>query len=562
MTQTKETEKMHKGLSALPLGGVGEIGMNLMAYECDEEMILVDVGLTFPDSRLPGVDLVLPDTEYIRKNVNRLKGIVITHAHEDHIGGLPYLWEDMPVDVYVTKFANCVLQDKLKQVGLHNEVPVHEVEAGDRIKIGKHFDIEYVELTHSIPEGHGVAIRTPHGTIMHTGDYKFDETPSLGEPSNKKRLKEIGDEGVLTMLGDSTNIFLEDDSGSEGEVQESLDSILAGRKNRVYLCTFASNVGRVKSAIEVAHRHNRKVALWGYSMKKMLKYAHKCGYIEDKLYNNIISPEEAMELPRNEVLILITGSQGEPRAALNRIIHGQILLNLQQDDTVLMSSKIIPGNERPIYDLINKMVRQGVEVIHEKTDFVHVSGHAGQDEIKEMYELIRPEIAIPVHGEAAHLKAQAEFAKKLGVPKQFFIENGTRVHMAPGKPKALVEESAAFGRVYVDGLNILDEDKFIIKERRQMSEQGVVTVAFSFDGETGKLNDDPVIHTRGIIDPDLQPELVEDAISNAQDAFYKAFSKNGADIAAIEEAVRIAVRRTFRVERERNPVTIVTGLMV
>lgn len=552
---------MHKGLSALPLGGLGEIGMNLMVYECDNEMILVDVGLTFPDGRTPGAELVLPDIDYIRKNLSRLKGIVITHAHEDHIGALPYLWEEMQAPVYVTKFANHVLKDKLKSVGLHNEVPVNQVKPGDRIKIGKNFDVEYVELTHSIPESHGVAIRTKHGTIMHTGDYKFDDNPSLGNKSNKKRLKEIGDEGVLAMFGDSTNIFLDDSSGSEGDVKDSLDSILAGRKNRVYFCTFASNVGRVKTAIEIAARHNRKVALWGYSMKKMLKYAHQCGYIEDKYYNNIISPEEAMKKPKNEVLLLITGSQAESRAALSRVIAGQIDLKISQDDTVLLSSKIIPGNERPIYDMINNMVKQSVEVIHEKTDFVHVSGHAGQSEIKEMYELIRPEIAVPVHGEFQHLRAQVDFAKKIGVPQQVLIENGTRVHLAPGKPEKIREESASFGRLYVDGLNILDEDRFILKERLQLSENGVVTVAFSFDGESGKLTDDPIIKSRGIIDPDLQPELIEEAISNAQDAFYKAYSRNGADLSAIEEAVRIAVRRAFRVERGRTPVTIVSGMM-
>ena len=311
---------MKNGLSALPLGGVGEIGMNLMVYECDGDMLIVDVGITFPDEYAPGTDVILPDIAYVRENIKRLKGIVITHAHEDHIGGLAYLWEDMPAPVYLTEFANHVLQSKLQEMGLEKQVPIHLVRPEERIKIGN-FEVEYIEVTHSIPEGNAVALRTPYGTIMHTGDYKLDPNPALGNKSNLKRLKEIGDEGVLAMLGDSTNIFKPADSGSEGAVKESLDKVLAGRKNRIYFCTFASNVGRVKTALELAKKHNRKVALWGYSMKKMLRYAHDCGYINNDLYNHIIDPLEAMSLPRNQVLVLVTGSQAEPRAALAKLAN-------------------------------------------------------------------------------------------------------------------------------------------------------------------------------------------------------------------------------------------------
>lgn len=552
---------MKDGLSALPLGGVGEIGMNLMVYECDGDMLIVDVGITFPDEYAPGADVVLPDIAYVRENIKRLKGIVITHAHEDHIGGLPYLWEDMQAPVYLTKFASHVLQSKLQQMGLENEVPVNVVKPGDRTKIGN-FDIEYIDVTHSIPEGNAVAIRTKYGTIMHTGDYKLDPNPTLGNASNIKRLKEIGDEGVLVMLGDSTNIFKPKDSGSEGAVKESLDKVLAGRKNRVYFCTFASNVGRVKSALELAKKHNRKVALWGYSMKKMLGYARECGYIADDVFNNIIDPMEAMTLPRNQVLILVTGSQAEPRAALSKIANDEINLELTEGDTVLLSSKMIPGNERAIYNLINKLTKQGAEIVHEKSDFVHVSGHAAQDEIAEMYKLIRPEIAVPVHGEYAHLKAQAEFAKSLGVPKQFVIENGTRVYLGPDAPKAVKEEKYQFGRLYVDGLNILDEDKYILRERRQLSFHGMVMVTAAVDRESGELCDDVTIKSMGIVDHSLQPELIEDAIKEATEAAEDAIDKYGVDVNKIEEAMRIAVRRLFRVERGRKPSTIATVLEV
>ena len=552
---------MKNGLSALPLGGLGEIGMNLMVYECDNEILVVDVGITFPDEYAPGADVVLPDVDYLRKNMKRIKGIVITHAHEDHIGGLPYLWEDMEAPVYLTKFANHVLQAKLQQMGLENEVPVNIVKPGERTKVGK-FDLEYIEVTHSIPEGNAVAIRTPYGTIMHTGDYKLDPNPTLGNASNLKRLKEIGDEGVLVMLGDSTNIFKPKDSGSEGAVKESLDHVLAGRKNRVYFCTFASNVGRVKSALELAKKHNRKVALWGYSMKKMLGYAHNCGYISDDLYNHIIDPMEAMSMPRDKVLILVTGSQAEPRAALAKIANDEINLELTEGDTVLLSSKMIPGNERAIFNLINKLTKQGAEIVHEKSDFVHVSGHAAQDEIAEMYKMIRPEIAVPVHGEYAHLKAHAEFAKKQGVPKQFVIENGTRVYLGPDAPKTVKEDSANFGRLYVDGMNILEEDRYLLRERRQLSFHGVVMVSAAIDREQGQLCDDITIKSMGIVDHNIQPDLIEEATEVATSAAEEAISQYGVDTGKIEEAIRIAVRRVFRVERGRKPSVIVTVLEV
>ena len=552
---------MHKGLSALPLGGVGEVTMAMMAYECDDEILLVDSGLTFPDEHTPGVDLVLPDIDYIRKNLKRLKGVVITHGHEDHIGALPYLWEEMPVPVYLTKFANLILQDKLKGVGLHNEVPVTEVRPGERFKVGKNFDLEYINVTHSIPETNAIAIRTPKGNIFHSTEYKFDDDPVLGNKTDKDRLKEFGDEGVIAMFGDSTNALLAGVSGSESDLRDSLSDILSKRKNRVFFCCFASHVGRMSTALKIAKKNNRKVAIWGYSIKKMIKYARHCGYIDQDVFDNIISPEEAMELPKNDVMFVITGSQAQTNAALYKLIREQLPIKMTKDDTVILSALAIPGNEKPIGVMLDKLARKGIEVVTKRFDFVHVSGHGNKDEIKQMYDLIRPKIAVPIYGDFVQLREHARFAKEIGVPNPIVIENGTRLHLAPGEPKTQREESASFGRVYIDGLNILDEDRFILKERTQMAEQGLVTVAFSFDGESGKLTGDPVIKSRGIIDPDLQPELVEEAVSSAQDAFFKAYSKNGADLPAIEEAVRIAVRRTFRVERGRNPVTIVSGMM-
>lgn len=536
--------------------------MAMMAYECDNEIILVDSGLTFPDEKTPGVDLILPDIDYIRKNIKRLKGIIISHGHEDHIGALPYLWEEMPKPVYLTQFASLILEDKLKAVGLQDEVPVNIVRPGQKFKLGKNFEIEFINVLHSIPETNAIAIRTPHGNIFHTTEYKFDDQPVLGKGTDKARLKALGEEGVVAMFGDSTNALQSGTSGTEHDLRESLSDILAQRKNRVFFCCFASHVARMTTALQIAKKNNRKVALWGYSIKKMIKYARKCGYIDEKTFDNIISPEEAMKLPKSKVMIIVTGSQAQSNAALYKLIRDQIPIKMSKDDTVILSSLAIPGNEKPIGEMLNQLAKKEVEAITKRIDFVHVSGHGYKDEIKKMYELIKPQIAIPIFGDYVQMREHAAFARDIGVPKQFVIENGTRIKLSAKNPELVKEESASFGRVYVDGLNILDEDRFIIKERLQMSEQGVVTAVFAFDGETGKLNGDPVIKSRGIIDPDLQPELVEEAVANAQDAFYKAFDKNGADIPAIEEAVRIAVRRAFRVERDRNPVTIVSGMMV
>lgn len=545
----------NQALIATPLGGLGEIGMNLMVYECNGRLLVVDMGISFPSvEEAPGAEIVLPDITWLRANKDRVDGIIITHAHEDHIGAVNYLWEDIGAPVYVSRFASIILEHKLREFQLEGRVPVFEVRPRAPFQVGP-FKLEFVNLVHSIPESHGVLIDTPHGRIFHTGDYKMDENPVIGAPADIERLKQIGDEGVLALFGDSTNIFRPGHSGTENAVSESLEAIVKSRQNRIYFCTFSSNIGRLKVAIDIALKANRKVAIWGRSMQKMLRAAYDCGYLDGKLYNNIISAEEAAKLPRGEVMFLLTGAQAEHRSALTRLSHEALNLPLVEGDTVLLSSKIIPGNERPILDMINRLIRRGADVVHEWNAFVHVSGHGAQDEIKQMYELVRPQLVVPAHGEIQHLRAHAAFARKIGVPNSLVLENGQRLQLAPGTPKIL-DETVPIGRYYVDGLNILDDDRFVLKERRKMANEGLAVVTVVADKRKNIMGT-PQVTTRGLIDETLQPELIQRAEKAAAKALFATCRGDMIDNPEkAREAMRLAVRRLFIDQRGKKPVVV------
>lgn len=555
--------KKIQGLSALPLGGVGEIGMNMMVYECDGSMILVDVGVSFPDHYAPGTDLILPDISYVRENIKKLKAIFITHAHEDHVGALPYLWEDMPVPVYATPFTASVIAHKKRDLGLGDEFKLKTVQAGDTIDVGP-FTVEYIPVTHSIPEANSLFIKTPHGNIVHTGDYRFDDRPVLGGKSAEARFKEIGEEGVLAMFGDSTNIFSDTELPTESDVAESLDSLLGGMKNRVFFCTFASNLGRVLKMADVAMNHGRKVCLMGRSMHRMLECGRESGLVDQKTMNAFVSSEDAAGMADNKVLVILTGTQGEGRAALNRLSGGQTVggMTLKAKDVVIMSSKMIPGNERPILNMINRLTKVGARVIHEKSEFVHCSGHGSQKDIAKMYNLVRPQVAVPVHGEYQHLKAHADFAKKMGVFEQFIITNGQKIILGPDHPE-LDKTEYQFGRNYVDGLNILDDDVFVVAERRRMAQEGVISLSIVVDKEDGKVVSGPHITTRGLIDERLQDDLIEQAEDDVLDALTKRLSR--ADMThkkQVADVMSAAVRRTFMRERGKKPTVLPQVLLV
>ncbi|GAB4528312.1 MAG: ribonuclease J [Amphiplicatus sp.] len=524
----------------LPLGGSGEIGMNLNLYGFGparaRKWIMIDCGVTFGDLSTPGVDLICADHAYILDRREDLLGLVLTHGHEDHIGAVALLAPDLGCPVFATPFTAALVRRKLEEAGRRLDLRV--LDASARFTLGP-FDLEFVTLTHSIPEPNGVIIRTDLGTVLHTGDWKIDPEPSLGPTTDDAVLRRLGDEGLLAMICDSTNVFSEGESGSESRVRDSLTKLIAAQSGRVAVTTFASNVGRVVSICEAAAAADRSVCLLGRSMLRIVEAARETDILPKGL--TFVEPQDAGHLPREHVLYLCTGSQGEPRAALARIArddHPDIALG--EGDTVIFSSKIIPGNEREIYTLHNDLVNLGVKVVTEKDAFIHVSGHPCRDELKQMYAWARPRIAVPVHGEARHLEEHADFALELGVEEAIAPRNGDLIRLAPGAP-AIIDEVPA-GRLYLDGRMLMPEGAAPLRERRKLAFAGCVAVAATLD-EDGFLAASPAVSIIGAPTADADGEplapLIEEAVD---DALGKLGKKQRRD----DEAVTIAAQRAVR----------------
>jgi len=530
----------------LPLGGSGEIGMNMNLYgfgpPTARKWIMIDCGVMFGDLSTPGVELICPDPTFILEERDNLLALILTHGHEDHIGAVGLLAPDFKCPVYATAFTAKLVDSKLEERGAKLDMRV--IDVGARLKIGP-FDIEFVTLTHSIPEPNGVIIRTPLGNVLHTGDWKIDPEPTLGPVTDSPRLKAIGDEGVLAMVCDSTNVLSAGASGSEMRVKESLTKLIALEEGRVAVTTFASNVSRVVSICEAAYASDRSVCLLGRSMLRIVGAARDIGLLPAGL--KFVEPGEAGFLPREHVLYLCTGSQGEPRAALSRIArddHRDLVLT--EGDTVIFSSKIIPGNERGIFALINDLVDLGVKVITEKDAFTHVSGHPNRDELKRMYEWVRPRYAIPVHGEARHLERHADFALTLGVKDAIAPRNGDLIRLSPGEP-AVIDEVPA-GRWMLDGDLLLPEGAGPLRERRKLSVAGAVSVALALD-EHGDVATVPAVAIVGA--PREAPgadDIVALVAEKAAAAARGLSKKQRLD----DEAVELAVTRAVR--------TVITGI--
>ena len=533
------------------LGGSGEIGMNVNLYGCRGQWIMVDLGLTFAGADYPGIELVLPDLEFIENQQERLKGIVLTHGHEDHIGALPYLADELKSPLFATPFTAGLIAGKLEEEGLTGRVKLNIVERGGGIELGP-FKVSFVALSHSIPEGNGLLIETPFGSVFHTGDWKIDETPVIGEAPSTEVLTRIGDQGVLALVCDSTNVFQEAPSGSEEGVHEGLLAQVMLAKGRVLVTTFASNAARLQTIGRVAREAQRQVCIAGRSLERILRVSQSTGYLED--FPPPISFEEAMRLPRGDVLIIATGGQGEPRAALGRIASGSHELKLGEGDTVIFSSRVIPGNEVPIGRIMNQLSDLGVRTVTEKQAHVHVSGHPGRPELIQMYDWVRPEIVVPVHGEARHLAEHARLALSHGVRQAVVQKNGDMIRLAPGEAKKIDE--VRVGQLILDGDVILPADGSTINERRRIGYGGLITVALVV-ADDGTLAGRPLVRPFGVpVEEDR-----DDFIADATDAAVHAVTPAGNED-AVREAVRLAVRRCATLWTGKKPVVDVMMVQV
>ena len=541
----------------VPLGGVGEIGMNLALYgfgpEAAREWIAVDCGVSFAGPDFPGVDLVFPDIRFLEQERHSLKGIVITHAHEDHYGALLDLWPRLKVPVYATAFTAGLLQSKREGEPGAPKIPVTLFKAGDRFDLGP-FSIEAVNVTHSIPEPVALAIRTPLGTVLHTGDWKIDATPALGDPTDEKRLREIGDEGVLALVCDSTNAMREGVSPSEHDVSASLREIIASAKGRVAITTFSSNVGRIRSIAEAAHDAGRQVLLMGRSMKRVADVADELGYLDG--LPPFVSEQDFGYIPRDKAVIVLTGSQGEPRAALARLSRDEHpLVALAKDDVVIFSSRSIPGNEKAIIEIKNALIDRGVRVIEDHDQLVHVSGHPRRNELKQMYAWTRPRIAVPVHGEAAHLAAHAALAREQGVREVVSARDGRMVRLAPGA--AEITDEVPVGRLYKDGILIGTAENMGILERRKLAFAGHVSIMVELTAKL-EMTVDPEVVLVGLPERDDEGEDMEEVLIDAAAGAVESIPRGRRkDPNVVREAVRRAVRAEAQDAWGKKPVVTV-----
>ena len=540
--------KPGKELIFLPLGGSGEIGMNVNLYGCNGKWVMVDLGMTFADPGYPGVDLILPDLSFIEERSKDLLGIVLTHGHEDHIGAIPYLAADLGVPLYATPFTAGLIRKKLDEEGLSKEVKLNIIPMDGQLQLGD-FGFRYVALAHSIPEGNALIIDTPYGRVFHTGDWKLDDGPLMGNPASVARLTEIGDSGILAMIGDSTNVFNMEASGSETGVRDGLRAVVAARKTgRVVVTTFASNAARLGTIGQVARDTGRHLVLAGRSVDRIVEVAKATGYLKD--LPPPLSWDAAKGMDPAKLLIVCTGAQGEPMAALSRIANGSHpALKLEPGDLVVYSSKQIPGNELAIGHVQNALAARGIEVITEKQAHVHVSGHPGRPELEAMYRWIRPQIAIPVHGERRHMEEHAKLAKANGVPRAMVPVNGTAIRLAPDGPKLLSHEKV--GRLVLDGDVILPADGATIVERRRLMQYGYMSATIVL-GRDGRLAAAPAIIAQGVPVEEDKADFLAECSQAASDAAKKGDQRNADKYA---DGIRIAVRRVAREWTGKKPVT-------
>jgi ribonuclease J len=545
-----------------PLGGVGEIGMNLSIYGLGDERrrswLMVDLGVSFAsEEQLPGIDLVFPDIRYLVSERRNIAGLVLTHAHEDHIGAILDLWPQLKVPIYATPFTAALLAAKRFNEPGAPEISIKEVALGSRFKVGP-FDIELVSVAHSIPESNALIIRTPHGNVLHTGDWKLDATPVIGPPTDETKLRALGNEGCLVLVGDSTNAVREGRSPSEQDVARTLAELIKSARGRVAVTTFASNVARLRAVADAARACGREVVVVGRAMERVVQVARETGYLDG--VQDFREMEAYGYLPPDKVVALCTGSQGEPRAALARIAadeHPEVTLS--KGDRVIFSSRPIPGNEKAIGRIINGLIDQGVEVITDRTHLVHVSGHPRRAELEDMISWVKPQTVIPVHGEALHLHEHGELARRCGV-KVLRCRNGDLVRLAPGAPDIIDE--VPVGRVYKDGVLLVEAEAVTTVDRKRLSFAGIVTVSLALT-DKGQLAADPALDLIGIPERTADGQVMAEIAYNAVVATFDSMPKpRRRDPDAVAEAVRRAVRAAIAEHWRKKPMCRVQVLEV
>ena len=537
-----------------PLGGSGEIGMNMNLFSYGkpeaQKWIIVDIGVTFADDSIPGIDLIYPDPGFIIDKKKDLLGIVLTHAHEDHIGAIAHIWPKLKCKMYATPFTAVLIKEKFKEKKIDIGKNLKIVDLNGNIKLGP-FKIEFITLTHSILEPNGLLIETPAGIVLHTGDWKVDPNPLIGNKIDQTKLKEIGNKGVLAMICDSTNVFSHGRAGSEADVRTNLLKLMSNLKKRIIVTSFASNVARMETIFYCAEKTKRQISLVGRSMHRIYKAAKQCGYLKNVI--NPIDAREAKKISREKIVYLCTGSQGEPMGAMMRIInytHPDVFI--EKEDTVIFSSKIIPGNEKKLYKLHNQLIKNQIDVISEETDFVHVSGHPNREDLRDMYDWVKPKSVIPVHGEHRHMAEHISFAKEMQVPYPVQVENGDIVRLFPGQ-KPEVFDKAPVGRLYVDGIISVNEDSQSIRERKNLANNGYLEVTILINGK-GKLFKKPLVSFKGLPIEEAQDFFydLEDEIENISRTFSLNNKKQESNLI---EALKISCRKIVKEKTGKKPYT-------
>ncbi len=541
-------------LKVTALGGLGEIGLNMMVLDCDQDVLVIDSGLMFPEEYMPGIDVVIPDFQYLKTHRSKIKGIVLTHGHEDHIGAMPFFLKEFKVPVYGTSFTIELLKEKLREHRL-DPVALHKVKPGEVTEFGQ-FRVEYIRVNHSIADGVGLAVQTPEGVLVHSGDFRIDQTPVDGAVTDLGRFAFYGEKGVLAFFSDSTNVEKEGFTLSEKEVRKTLEAIFESSRGRLIVAIFASNITRIQQVINLALKFGRRVIFSGKSMKANVRIGKEEGLIQFPAEVEV-SEGAVDQLPDDKVVMLTTGSQAEPMSSLTRIAQKRHKsIKIKKGDTIILSSRFIPGNERAITTVINNLYRMGAEVIYEKVSAIHSSGHAYQEELKLMLNLVKPRYFIPVHGEYRHLVKHISLAMETGIPEERLIlaENGTTVCFQEGQ--ARIGEAVKVGRILVDGKGVGDVDEMVLRDRRRLSGDGVVIVLLAVDAQTGEVIYGPDIVSRGFVFEDQGTTILEDAkcivlevLDNIEDRAHIDWSDIGQDI-------KRGLKRFFSDLIERRPLIL------